>query len=127
MESSPHDARTRIFYCDAVARETALKALTKVLEELQEAKGAKLQIEEQEVRLILEYEPDAFGLDVPEPLLREVCVRAHARLRALFACTHAGKPLHAWCTHATCMHVGLHHATRYLADGRVGDRSCLRA
>ena len=104
IESSPHDARTRIFYRDAVARATALKALTNVLEELQEAKGAKLQIEEQEMRLILEYEPDAFGLDVPEPLLREVCVRAHARSRALFAYTHAGKPLHARMVHTRYMY-----------------------
>ena len=33
-----------------------------------------MAITEPEIRLIRDYEPKAFGLDVPEPLLREVYI-----------------------------------------------------
>jgi len=68
VEASPKDARTKMFYQQAGARDTALAALTAVLAE------GLLQISEPQVRLIRDFEPDAFGLDVPEPLVREVYI-----------------------------------------------------
>ena len=44
--------------------------LNKVLGEMQEDYGDELEIDEQEVHTISQYEPDVFGLDVPELLLR---------------------------------------------------------
>ena len=74
LEPAPSDARTRIFYQSEQAMETARAALNSALVELQAEKGAKLKIDSQEVRLVLNYAPESFGLDVPELLMREVYI-----------------------------------------------------
>uniref|UniRef100_A0A7S3AWP1 Uncharacterized protein n=1 Tax=Haptolina ericina TaxID=156174 RepID=A0A7S3AWP1_9EUKA len=71
IEKSPKDARTRVYYRHVMAREQALSALTKVLREA----GHSLQIEDPKINLIRKYEPKAFGLDVPEPLLVETYIK----------------------------------------------------
>ena len=57
-----------MFYQSAESRDTALAALSAVLQE------GTLQIADPTVRLITEYEPQSFGLDVPEPLMLECYV-----------------------------------------------------
>jgi len=74
LETSPPDARTRVFYQSAANRETARAALDSALVELQVQFGKKLKIDKQTVELITMYEPTAYGLDVPEYLLKEVYV-----------------------------------------------------
>ena len=74
LEHAPSDARTRIFYQSEEAMETARAALNSALVELQAEKGAKLKIDEQEVRVVSQYAPESYGLDVPELLMREVYI-----------------------------------------------------
>jgi len=69
VEESPSNARTFVYYRNVVARDLAQTAMTKVLREAKD-----LKIAEPEIRTIDAYEPKAFGLDVPEPLLKEVYI-----------------------------------------------------
>ena len=66
---SPKDARTHIFYKNVMAREEAFNELTQVLRE-----GAGLEIAVSEIFIIKDAEPQSFGLDVPEPLVREAYI-----------------------------------------------------
>lgn len=68
VEASPADARTKIFYKSVANRDFAHQALQKVLKE------HSLKIKVPEIKLIHKYEPVSFGLDVPEPLVREVYI-----------------------------------------------------
>ena len=61
VEESPAGARTQIFYRTAKARAAALAQLSTVLKDTQ-------------FHLISKYEPDVFGLDVPEELMREAYI-----------------------------------------------------
>ena len=70
IEQSPKDSRTKIFYKNVMAREEALAALTKVLREV----GHSIDITVPQIWLIRDYEPVTFGLDVPEPLIRETYI-----------------------------------------------------
>eukprot|EP00316_Scyphosphaera_apsteinii_P007806 CAMPEP_0119346668 /NCGR_PEP_ID=MMETSP1333-20130426/108123_1 /TAXON_ID=418940 /ORGANISM="Scyphosphaera apsteinii, Strain RCC1455" /LENGTH=849 /DNA_ID=CAMNT_0007359179 /DNA_START=509 /DNA_END=3059 /DNA_ORIENTATION=- len=74
LGASPSDARTRIFYQSAAACAAAHAALESSLVELQVEKGQRLKIDAIEIRHISQYEPDAYGLDVPEALLKEVYI-----------------------------------------------------
>ena len=75
LEPASSDTRVRIFYQTKAAWETARTALDSALIELQAEKGDKLQIERPEVLACDEkYQPDAYGLDVPERLMREVYI-----------------------------------------------------
>ena len=74
LEATPADARFRIFYHDEAACATARAAFESMLVELQVEKGSKLQIAVQEVRRLTEYEPAAYGLDVPEAVLMQVYI-----------------------------------------------------
>ena len=69
VEASPKDARTKIFYKNVMAREEALNALTKVLRE-----SPHLEIAISQIFTIRQFEPDTFGLDVPEPLVKEAYI-----------------------------------------------------
>ncbi|CAJ1407662.1 unnamed protein product [Effrenium voratum] len=68
LEDSPKDARTKIFFRNKLAREQAEKSLHKVLKE------ASLKIEDSRVKIISSYEPASWGLDVPEPLMKEAYI-----------------------------------------------------
>jgi len=70
VETSPANARTKIFYKNVMAREEALAALTKVLREI----GHQLDIAVPNIFVIRDYEPASFGLDVPEGLIREAYI-----------------------------------------------------
>jgi CRP-like cAMP-binding protein len=74
LEGSPREARVRVFFQSEAAAAEARRALESTLVELQVEKKAKLQIEDQQVLAVREYEPSAFGLDVPELLLMEVYI-----------------------------------------------------
>ncbi|CAJ1429005.1 unnamed protein product, partial [Effrenium voratum] len=71
IEESPSDARTKIFYKTASSMETARQALQAVLKE------QSLKIDVPEIKVIDTYEPLSYGLDVPEPLMREVYIMRH--------------------------------------------------
>ena len=71
VEPSPKHARTKIFYRDAAGREKALVKMTKVLKEERNA----LEIDEPVIEIIRDYdETGMFGLDVPEPLMKETYI-----------------------------------------------------
>ena len=70
VEESPREARTKIYYKNVMARELASNAMGKVLRE----KQAEMNVTEPEIRLIRDYEPRTFGLDVPELVMREVYI-----------------------------------------------------
>jgi len=74
LEPTPSDARLRIFYQSARCCAAAREAFEATLVELQVEQGRKLPIDEQEVRPVRDYEPDVYGLDVPELLLLEVYI-----------------------------------------------------
>jgi CRP-like cAMP-binding protein len=66
---SPANARTRLYYKNKAAREEAKKHLTRIL------KSATLKIDNKQIRDLNEYEASgAFGIDLPEPLLREAYI-----------------------------------------------------
>eukprot|EP00931_Biecheleriopsis_adriatica_P075031 TRINITY_DN48994_c0_g1_i1.p1 TRINITY_DN48994_c0_g1~~TRINITY_DN48994_c0_g1_i1.p1 ORF type:complete len:817 (-),score=184.81 TRINITY_DN48994_c0_g1_i1:32-2482(-) len=67
IEASPRDARTCIYYRNAASREAARAALQKALQEVD------FRMDEPELRLLDEY-PSTPGLDIPEPLMREVYI-----------------------------------------------------
>ena len=68
-DPSYRSARAKLFYQTDHARDVAILALTKLMhaigERLHFADGHRV------IRLISDYEPDVFGLDVPQPLLQE--------------------------------------------------------
>ncbi|CAK9008301.1 unnamed protein product [Durusdinium trenchii] len=68
VEDAPRDARTKIFFRNKLAREQAEKSLDKVLKE------ASLKIDDPSVKVISDYEPQSWGLDVPEPLMKEAYI-----------------------------------------------------
>jgi len=70
VEASPKDARTKIFYKNVMAREEALATLTKILREA----AHQLDIAVPQIWLIRDHEPHTFGLDVPEPLVKEAYI-----------------------------------------------------
>eukprot|EP00931_Biecheleriopsis_adriatica_P049431 TRINITY_DN28597_c0_g1_i1.p1 TRINITY_DN28597_c0_g1~~TRINITY_DN28597_c0_g1_i1.p1 ORF type:complete len:767 (+),score=166.02 TRINITY_DN28597_c0_g1_i1:31-2331(+) len=67
VEDSPADARTKIFYKTAAARDTAKQALNAILDE------DKLKVDDPLIKVIHTYS-DAFGLDVPEPVMKEAYI-----------------------------------------------------
>ena len=75
VEAPSREARVRIFYQSASARDQARATLESALAELQVERGKKLPIERPEVSPIAEYEGSgAYGLDVPEALLHEAYI-----------------------------------------------------
>jgi len=74
VETSPPDARVRIFYKSIHARDEAQAALTTVLEELMSSTSThKLEVQRPIIKLVNDY-PRAFGLDMPEALMREAYI-----------------------------------------------------
>ncbi|CAE8641814.1 unnamed protein product [Polarella glacialis] len=74
IEASPADARTKIFYRSAGNRDIALAAMSKLLYETEGVKEMKMREKDREIKVIDEYKPDAFGLDVPELIMREAYI-----------------------------------------------------
>eukprot|EP00931_Biecheleriopsis_adriatica_P121847 TRINITY_DN9690_c0_g1_i1.p1 TRINITY_DN9690_c0_g1~~TRINITY_DN9690_c0_g1_i1.p1 ORF type:complete len:831 (-),score=189.00 TRINITY_DN9690_c0_g1_i1:269-2761(-) len=70
VEASPKDARTTIFYRTEPARQQALASLRKIQQEA----GSRLHILDPEIKLVATYEPETWGLDVPEPLMKEAYI-----------------------------------------------------
>lgn len=68
MEESPRTARTRIYYRNIIARQTAINTLTDIMRE------GSLNIENEYIETLSDYEPKAFGLDIPEPLVKEAYI-----------------------------------------------------
>jgi len=71
IEESPKNARTHVYYRNVIARETAANALGHVM---RSAAMREYGIEDSQIHLLTEYEPRAFGLDIPEPVLREAYI-----------------------------------------------------
>jgi len=69
VEESPRDTRTKIFYRSKAAREQAKGSLNKVRME-----AKLLRMDDPTIKVITDYEPTSFGLDVPEPLMREAYI-----------------------------------------------------
>jgi len=70
VEMSPRDARTKIFFRNVMAREIALTNMNKVLREARN----ELKIDDPTIHLIRTYEPKTFGIDAPEPLVKETYI-----------------------------------------------------
>ena len=69
VEASPRAARTHVYFRNVVARQTAEGVLNEVM---RSAEG--LDIEERTIFTISECEPQTFGLDVPEPVIKEAYI-----------------------------------------------------
>jgi CRP-like cAMP-binding protein len=69
IEVSPRTARTRIYYRNLMAREQALKTLNDTMHS-----DHGLDIEEPYIHTVSDFEPKAFGLDVPEGIVREAYI-----------------------------------------------------
>eukprot|EP00931_Biecheleriopsis_adriatica_P123613 TRINITY_DN9866_c0_g1_i4.p1 TRINITY_DN9866_c0_g1~~TRINITY_DN9866_c0_g1_i4.p1 ORF type:complete len:744 (-),score=157.52 TRINITY_DN9866_c0_g1_i4:31-2262(-) len=65
IEQSPNDSRVVVYYKTKAAREEARKALQAVLD------SSKLDIMDRSINNEDSYKPDTWGLDMPEPLMRE--------------------------------------------------------
>ena len=70
VEPSPKDARTCIYYRNVIARQTAESALTEVMRET----TPHLQIDDPTIHYISDHEPHSFGLDIPEPVVRQAYI-----------------------------------------------------
>jgi len=70
ISKSPPDARVNVYYKNPACREEALTALISALQHPSE----DFDIAERKVETVDDYAPDVFGLDMPEPLLREVYI-----------------------------------------------------
>ena len=62
-------ARTAIYYRNVFARESALIRLQQVMRE-----SHHLKIADRIIHMISTYEPHVFGLDMPEPVMREAYI-----------------------------------------------------
>ena len=69
VEAAPKAARTHVYYRNVIARQTAEQLLNEVM-----AEADGLDIEERVIRVIPDCEPQSFGLDVPEPVLKEAYI-----------------------------------------------------
>lgn len=75
VEASPKDARCRIFFKNVMAREEAMGALNKVMREGDGRTGEALEVAVMQIWPVDEpYAPTCFGLDVPEPVVREAYI-----------------------------------------------------
>mmetsp|Transcript_17661 Transcript_17661/g.31961 ORF Transcript_17661/g.31961 Transcript_17661/m.31961 type:complete len:802 (+) Transcript_17661:56-2461(+) len=70
IEKSPPNARLKLYFKTEANRAEALKAMQQVMENPE----SKLDIAKKQIHLVNDYEPRAFGLDLPEPLLREAYI-----------------------------------------------------
>lgn len=69
IEQSPPHARLVIYYKTAPAREDAIKALQIVLDN-----SPELKIQRRTIESVEDYQPQVYGLDLPEPLVREAYI-----------------------------------------------------
>lgn len=69
IEQSPPNARLVIYYKTAPAREEAHKALQLVMDS-----APDLKIKRREIDITEDYQPQVFGLELPEPLVREAYI-----------------------------------------------------
>jgi len=69
IEKSPPDARLKLYYKTKATREEALKKLQDIL-----ATDTALDIARPVIEMVEDYAPKVFGLDLPEPLLREAYI-----------------------------------------------------
>lgn len=69
VEQSPPDARLKLYFKTKAAREEAVKKLEGILTE-----HAGLDIARPVIDLIDDYAPKVYGIDLPEPLLREAYI-----------------------------------------------------
>lgn len=70
IEASPSGSRIHLYFRNSSSRDTALAALYAVMFE----SGAKLVIDEKKIKMLDSYKPDAFGLELPEPLVKEAYI-----------------------------------------------------
>ena len=70
IEKSPKDARTHLYYRNVVAREIVKARLSEVMRE----QCSHLEIDEPTIHELCSYEPKAYGLDVPESVMREAYI-----------------------------------------------------
>lgn len=68
VEASPSPSRIKVYYKNKAARDEAKKNLQRIMAQ------ADLKIDVKRVDVLEDYEPKVFGLDVPEPLLREAYI-----------------------------------------------------
>eukprot|EP00931_Biecheleriopsis_adriatica_P069567 TRINITY_DN4339_c0_g1_i1.p1 TRINITY_DN4339_c0_g1~~TRINITY_DN4339_c0_g1_i1.p1 ORF type:complete len:804 (+),score=167.65 TRINITY_DN4339_c0_g1_i1:38-2413(+) len=69
IEDSPPDSRVTIYYKTKASRQEAQKFLQAALDE-----HVHLKIDKREISHVDDYKPDAWGLDLPEPLIREAYI-----------------------------------------------------
>lgn len=70
IEKSPPDSRVKVYYKNHSSRREATQALEKALEKA----GPDLKVTHRQIHQVDDYTPDVFGLDIPEPLLREAYI-----------------------------------------------------
>jgi len=70
IEQSPPDGRLSLYFKTKASREEARKAMTSVMQE----PDSKLEIANRVINILEEYEPNAWGLELPEALLRETYI-----------------------------------------------------
>lgn len=68
IEESPRDSRLALYFKTKAARDDATKSLQKILDE------GTLDIEDRTLVPLDEYGPGCFGINLPEPLLRETYI-----------------------------------------------------
>lgn len=73
LERSPSDARVIIYFKTSECRLVAHAALSKILKE----DSVRKTIDVPELILLNGYQPDAFGIDMPEPLMKEAYIMRH--------------------------------------------------
>eukprot|EP00930_Biecheleria_cincta_P105089 TRINITY_DN9763_c0_g1_i1.p1 TRINITY_DN9763_c0_g1~~TRINITY_DN9763_c0_g1_i1.p1 ORF type:complete len:750 (+),score=135.52 TRINITY_DN9763_c0_g1_i1:154-2403(+) len=74
IEQSPPDARVIVYYKTKAAREEARKALQSVMDSEGGAVAALSSIVSKSIKDKDSYKPDAWGLDMPEPLMRHAYI-----------------------------------------------------
>ncbi|CAE7035109.1 PKAR [Symbiodinium sp. CCMP2592] len=68
IEQSPRESRVTVYYKTKASRQEAQKLLQAALED------TSLDIEDRSLRLVDDFQPESWGLDLPEPLIREMYI-----------------------------------------------------
>jgi len=68
IEQSPRESRVTVYYKTKASRQEAQKLLQAALED------TSLDIEDRSIRLVDDFQPESWGLDLPEPLIREMYI-----------------------------------------------------
>lgn len=70
VEASPPGSRVVVYFRNAISRANALNGLNAIMTEA----GPRLVVDDEKIKLVDNYKPDCFGLEIPEPLLKEAYI-----------------------------------------------------